>query len=210
MNNHASMILSVVAISISGSAFLFSILSFAWQHLRKVDSVICTLVANEVNDKQGTFQFSFANLGNRPALLRNIEVEVFDRPELNGVIIGNSAIPAGNLPQVIKAGEIFSTVVETKLTETDLVLATKEAEQRGCASGVTELFFVAKVTVWNPEGKRSIGTKHIVTFCINHKERSSTGETFNERAFQVSRDFGLLGSERLRQYFEKIRDLMRS
>jgi hypothetical protein len=198
------------ALTISVLTLVFSLASFAWQYLRKIDSVICTLVANEVSDKQSAFQFSIANLGNQPALIRDIQVQVFCRPELYGNILGKSSYPNGALPQVVKAGEIVSIQVETTLSLDDLLIAAKQAEQRGCQNGIAELFFMAKVTVWNPEGKRFVGTKHISTFVKNYKDKTSGGETFNDRAFQVSKEFGLLGSERLQKFFNKIRDDMRS
>jgi hypothetical protein len=198
------------ALTISVLALIFSLASFAWQHLRKIDSVICTLVANEINDKQGAFQFSIANLGNRPSLIRDIQVQALCHPELFGNILGKSSYPNGSLPQVVKAGEIVSVQVETKLSSDDLVVAAKQAEKRGRQSGIAELFFMAKVTVWNPEGKRFIGTKHISTFVINYNDKTSNGQTFSERSFQISKEFGLLGSERLQKLFNKIRDDMRS
>jgi len=91
---------------------------------------------------------------------------------------------------VIKAGEMFSTFVETKWTVTDLVHATKEAEKRGGEPGTTELFFVVRAVLWNPKGERLVGEKHVMTFSINHKDRSSRGETFNERSFRVTKDLG--------------------
>jgi hypothetical protein len=200
-----------VAVTISVLALIFSLASFAWQYLRKIDSVICTLVANEVNDKQGAFQFSIANLGNRPALIRDIQVQVLCRPELYGNILGKSSCPNGTVPQVIKAGEIILIQVETKLSMDDLIVAAKQAEKRGGQSGIAELFYMVKVTVWNPEGKRFVGTKHISTFVINYKDKTSGGgQTFNDRAFQVSKEFGLLGSEWLQKFINKIRDDMRS
>src|ERR1035441_7384733 len=162
MSNHASIIISVVALSISASAFLFSILSFAWQHWRKVDAVVCTLVASECNDKRGVFQFSFANLGTRSTLLRDVNVEAFMRPELHGELSNEDPAVACNLPQVIKAGEMLSATIELKWTTTFLVKAAKEAESRGKKD--VALFFVANAVCWNPKGERMVGRKHLSTF----------------------------------------------
>jgi hypothetical protein len=198
------------SLTISILALFFSLATFVWQHLRKADSVICTLVANEWIDKQVTFQFSLANLGNRPTLLRDIQVQVFCQPELYGNIIGKCTYPKESLPPVIKAAEIVSIHVETKWTWDDLIVASKQAEKRGCQSGIVELFFVVRATVWNPEGKRFVGTKHISTFIANYAKKTSNVETFNERSFQISKEFGVMGLERLQKIFNRIRDDIRS
>jgi hypothetical protein len=198
------------SLTISGLALGFSFASFAWQHLRKVDSAICTLVANEVSDRQSTFQFSIANLGTRPALVRDIQVEVFSQPELFGEILGKSSYPSGSLPQVVKAGEIISVQIETKLNLDEINAAAKLGEKRGLKSGVVELYFVAKVTIWNPEGKRFIGTKHIANSVKNYGDNSFHSETFNDRSFQVSKQFGFLGSERFEKICKKLREDLQS
>jgi hypothetical protein len=198
MNNHASMIISVVALGISASAFLFSILSFAWQHWRKVDAVVCTLVANECNDKRGIFQFSFANLGTRSTLLRDVNVEAFMRPELHGEFSNDCTIVAGNLPQVIKAGEMFSATVELKWTLTFLVKAAKEAESRGKKDAV--LFFVANAVCWNPKGERMVGSKHLSTFTYNPKNTSSAYESpLFDRSFRLKKYRGVRVTPRIVQ-----------
>ncbi|HEY5041108.1 MAG TPA: hypothetical protein VIK53_03825 [Verrucomicrobiae bacterium] len=189
MNNQTSVIISVVALSISASAFLFSILSFAWQHWRKVDAVVCTLVANECNHHRGIFQFSFANLGTRPTLLRDVSVEVFMKPELHGELSNDCTVVAGILPQVIKAGEMYSISIETKWTDTFLVKAAKEAADRGKKNAM--LFFVAKTICWNPKGERMMGQKHFSTFTYNPQERSSGYECPSfDRSFRLTKHRG--------------------
>jgi hypothetical protein len=198
MNNQASMIISVVALSIAASAFLFSILSFAWQHWRKVDAVVCTLVANECDHHHGIFQFSFANLGTRPMLLRDVNVEVFMKPELHGELSNNCMVIAGNLPQVVKAGEMYSLSIETKWPLDFLVKAAKAAESRGKKNAV--LFFVANAVCWNPRGERMTGRKHFLTFTYNPQDRSAGYECPPfDRSFRLTKHKGIRVTPRIVQ-----------
>ena len=174
----------------SALALGVSIGTFAWQHWRTVDAVVCTLVANECNDKRGVFQFSFANLGTRSTLLRDVNVEAFMRPELHGELSNDCTIVAGNLPQVIKAGEMLSATIELKWTMTFLVKAAKEAESRGKKD--VALFFVANAVCWNPKGERMVGRKHLSTFTYNPKDGSSGYECPPfDRSFRLAKHRGV-------------------
>lgn len=196
MSSQAPIIISVIAISISALTFLFSILTFAWQHWRKVDSVICTLVANECDHHHGIFQFSFANLGTRPTLLRDVGVEVFMKPELYGEIANDCTIIDGKLPQVIKAGELYSISIDVKWTIDFLVKAAKEAESRGSKYAV--LFFVARGVCWNPKGERMMGRKQFSKFTYDPQNQSGGYECDPfDRSFRLKKYRGKKISPRI-------------
>ena len=174
MADPASIIMSALALTVSVG-------NFVWIHLRKVDSLICTLVANEHKGQSAAFQFSFANLGNRPALLRDVKVRTFIKPELHGLIIAESAtIPE---PRVLKADEVCCVVVEVNWNSTSLIQATREAEARGFDGA--EMFFVVEAVFWNPKGEKMIGDRHIATLRIDHKNRSSSYQLIGGRSFRL-------------------------
>jgi hypothetical protein len=165
----ASLIISSLSLGLSAAAF-------RWAHLRKEDSIVCTLVANERKQQSALFQFSFANLGTRSALLRNVEVLIYFQPDFYGTFSMDCALISGQLPQAIKNGEICSVTVESKWTTTFLCQAAKFAESQG--KNELSLFFIGQAVAWNPEGKRMYEKCHVATLTANYKDTQSTFEAF--------------------------------
>jgi|SRR5579859_116303 len=158
---------------------------FAWQHLRKVDSAICTLVASNCRDDRAAFQFAVANLGTRALLLREVTVMAFTQPDLLGKFAGGSTTLSEPLPQVVKAGEICCTDVELKWPQAFLAEAQNEAKAR--EENDAGLYFVARAVAWNPKGERFLAEKHIATLKVNFSERRSTYQAFSERSFRIKK-----------------------
>ncbi len=151
------------SLAISTGAFAFTIAAFAWQHWRKVDSVICTIVAVQpvhgTITQEAAFQFSFANLGTRAVLIRDIGLNVCARPDNTGISTFEHEVVTGQLPQVLKAGEMCFLTAKIKWNLTILCQAFNGVTPKG-----DEVFFTAKATAWNPKGKRLFGEKkHIAS-----------------------------------------------
>lgn len=167
----------------------FALFSFAWQHLRKVNSLVGTLIANEFKDKEAIFQFSFANLGNRASLLRIISIFTHTDPKKRGISSFEVETLQGQLPQVIKAGEIITTTVKAKWNLTFLVQATKAAEKRGYKGA--EFFFVVRVVCFNPEGHKYICEKHIATMRVKYFPNGhSCAFNTDAKPFRLAKDKG--------------------
>jgi hypothetical protein len=166
--------IETLPLCISALSLGVSIATFAWLHLRRVDAAVCTLLSAEPRKLSAAFQFSVANLGTRPLLLLDVRVPVFLQPELTGVSVDEPAIVEGSLPRVIQPGDIYSITIETRWTLTFFTLAAKQAAQRGAVG--PDLYFMAKVTAWNPKGKMMIGQKHIATWRNDTTDNSSRHE----------------------------------
>ena len=160
-----------IALTMSGASLLLSVGTFAWLN-RRTDAVMCTLVAGEPRHYvsvsefsgmlAGDFQFSFANLGTRPVLLRQAEVNAFCTPELQGEVAADCTVTDGRLPQIIKAGDMCSIAVHFDWTPDFVAQAREEARKRGEHQPAP--FFVARAVFWNPKGRRMVAEKHIASF----------------------------------------------
>lgn len=112
------------------------------------------------------------------------------KPELHGELSNDCTVIDGKLPQVIKAGDLYSITVETKWTLTFLCKAAKEAEGRGKKNA--GLFFVANAVCWNPKGKRMAGRKHFSTYSYNPENGSAGYECHPfDRSFPLKKHRGL-------------------
>ena len=179
MADPASLTISVVALGLS-------FYTFAWQHLRKSDSALCTLVAYEFKERTAGFQFSIANLGNRATLLRDVQIFIEDRnPKLN-MFQAESKIVGTALPQVIKPGEIAAIRADIEWSLTFLSLATKASQERGEPD--TSMFFGVRVIAWNMDGKKFIGQKQFITL---HLKRDGTHLSWDDpthRTFKLTKE----------------------
>lgn len=183
MTDPASLAISICALS-------FTICSFAWQHWRKVDSLVCSVVGNECSPNSLVrFQFSFANLGTHPALLRDVCVRLYMQPDLHGHYLEATVTVQSQLPQVIKAGEMVSVTIESNWTDTFLCLASKAAENRGRKA--PELFFQVSANAWNPKGKR-LSTQEAIGILQFKEEGNGWGFSVpDKKTFQLENSMNL-------------------
>jgi len=173
-----------ISITISSLSLAATIGMFAWQHLRKVDSTICTLVDEQFGRLSGTFSFSLANLGTRPALFKELTVTAFPSPEMYGACCGDSKILTGQPPQIIKAGEMIFVSLESKWTLEFLETAQRETEERGGRDAM--LYIQAEAVLWNPKGKRMIASEHVTTTQIPLKNGFVICGIPGEKSFRIS------------------------
>jgi hypothetical protein len=149
---------------------------FSWLHLRKVDSATGIVVASRPNSESAAFQFSFANLGTRPILLRSVGVVIYVQPDLHGFFMADHRPISGSLPQVIKQGEMVAVTIESRWTSMFFSEAAKRARERGQVD--VSFFFVAQAVFWNPKGERLVSEQHIATLSANYENTQSKFELF--------------------------------
>jgi hypothetical protein len=152
--------------------------------------MICTAVsihpATGIQPMFADFQLSFANLGTRGIFLHNIMITAYMQPDYSGMGSWESEIRSGQLPQVLKAGEMCSVIIRSKWTLDILVIAAKAAESRG--SKETALFFSVAASAWNPKGKRLRGEKQLAQLTF---QSDGTGWSFgaaSDKVFRLMKD----------------------
>jgi len=173
-----------ISITISVSALLFSVGSFAWLHFRRRDAAVCTLVGSgcEFQQNKAVFQFSISNLGTHALLLKHVSVSIHFDPVKKGMFLDRSSCRP--LPQVLKAGEMTTVIVESPWDQMFLeqaVALLKDAQETRA-----KLYFEVTVALWNPTGKRLVNSHSAGTYETNMKDQSSFSVP-DDLVFQIPR-----------------------